>query len=335
MNINNEIFPLISICIPTYNRKDFLKILLESIISQADPEFIQIVISDNASTDGTSLLVDEFKSKYSNLIYRSATENLGADRNYLASVKNATGKYCWLMGSDDALKPGSIKHLLKYIDLDLEIYLTGRIECSFDLEPIKNRNWIEIGGDFKVFNFEKSRDLEVYFEACNSLGGVFSYLSSIVVKRSSWENIQFNEIFIGTAYSHVSILLSIMVGGARLGYIKEPLVYSRSGNDSFLTDWVDRALLDLKGYKLLGEKIIACKSSRKAFYDIMHREYSSIALIKTKILSPSSNWWELVTISVNTYLISPWIFRTAAVLYWPGRFILRLKRGLKKYKNKK
>ena len=329
MTINKAKQPQISICIPTYNRKDFLKVLLESIISQSDPGLVEIVVSDNASNDGTSLMIEGIKKRYPNLIYHKAAENLGADRNYLSSVEHATGRYCWLMGSDDALKPGSINLLLNYISLDLEIYLTGRTECSFELKPVKNKNWIEIEEEFRAFAFYKEQDLKTYFDKCNSLGGVFSYLSSIIVKRSSWGSIQFDEVFIGTAYSHVSILLGILMRGARLGYIKEPLVYSRSGNDSFLTDWVDRTLLDMRGYRLLGQKLIDSEVSRRAFYNIMQREHSKSSLIKTKILSPSTRWREMVDLSINTYLISPWIFLVADILYWPGSLILKIKRQLK------
>ena len=59
--------PLLSICIPTYNRADKLKQTLESIVSQ--PEFIdfdefEIVISDNGSKDGTKEICEELKKKY-------------------------------------------------------------------------------------------------------------------------------------------------------------------------------------------------------------------------------------------------------------------------------
>lgn len=329
MTINKGKQPQISICIPTYNRKDFLKVLLESIISQSDPGLVEIVVSDNASNDGTSLMIEGIKKRYPNLIYHKAAENLGADRNYLSSVEHATGRYCWLMGSDDALKPGSINLLLNYISLDLEIYLTGRTECSFELKPVKNKNWIEVSEEFKIFKIYKDEDLKAYFDVCSSLGGVFSYLSSIVVKRSSWMGAPFDDEFIGTAYSHVSIMLRILVSGASLGYINEPLVYSRSGNDSFLTDWVERTLLDMIGYRLLGQKLLASDLSRRAFYNIMQREHSKISLIKTKILSPSARWMEMVDISTQTYLISPWVFMVAEILYWPGRLVLKIKRWLK------
>ena len=59
----------LSICIPTYNREPFLRELLNSIVEQANPTDVQIAISDNASSDKTKELVDEFKKIYSNIVY--------------------------------------------------------------------------------------------------------------------------------------------------------------------------------------------------------------------------------------------------------------------------
>ena len=61
--------PLLSICIPTYNRAEYLVGALENIIS--DPAFderVEIVISDNASTDDTENVVGYFIKLYSNIL---------------------------------------------------------------------------------------------------------------------------------------------------------------------------------------------------------------------------------------------------------------------------
>ena len=61
--------PLLSICIPTYNRSKYLKNSIESIICQQ--EFldgkVEIVISDNASEDDTPSAVKAYTDRYSNV----------------------------------------------------------------------------------------------------------------------------------------------------------------------------------------------------------------------------------------------------------------------------
>ncbi|MBR7037253.1 glycosyltransferase [bacterium] len=65
MNKNKQ--PILSICIPTYNREVYLKRLVDSIISQkefVDTDDIEIVISDNASTDSTKDMINKYINKY-------------------------------------------------------------------------------------------------------------------------------------------------------------------------------------------------------------------------------------------------------------------------------
>src|SRR5438128_1806612 len=104
--------PLLSICIPTFNRADCLKQCLESIVSQfADPAIkdkVEVVVSDNASTDNTEAVVKQFLDRFSNIHYRKNPENLGFDRNALALVEKARGEFVWFLGDDDALFPDSI-----------------------------------------------------------------------------------------------------------------------------------------------------------------------------------------------------------------------------------
>ncbi len=66
----------LSICIPTYNRKECLSQCLESIIKQSVFNDIEIIISDNASTDGTFDIIKEYCDKFSNISYFRNSENI-------------------------------------------------------------------------------------------------------------------------------------------------------------------------------------------------------------------------------------------------------------------
>ena len=69
LSMQNNIKPLLSICVPTYNREIYLQECLDSIISQDsfDEDTIEIIISDNASTDGTQSLIKKYQEKYRNI----------------------------------------------------------------------------------------------------------------------------------------------------------------------------------------------------------------------------------------------------------------------------
>ena len=88
----------LSICIPTYNRLPFLKELLPAILGQVDSGRaeveVEVVVSDNASTDDTA----DYLRSLSNPCLRWWTNetNIGGDRNFLKCVAEARGEYvCW------------------------------------------------------------------------------------------------------------------------------------------------------------------------------------------------------------------------------------------------
>lgn len=88
--------PLLSICIPTYNRACYLWRTLNSITSQKSFLFsdsIEIVISDNCSTDATEEVCMEFVKKYPNKIrYIKRSEFISGDDNFAFVIKQAKGK---------------------------------------------------------------------------------------------------------------------------------------------------------------------------------------------------------------------------------------------------
>lgn len=103
----------ITIAIPTYNRKDYLKEAIESVLSQNCPG-VELLISDNHSTDGTEELINKvIKEHPGRLIrYNRFDENHGVSENWKYCIQNASGYYLLVLGDDDVLLPGSISALL-------------------------------------------------------------------------------------------------------------------------------------------------------------------------------------------------------------------------------
>lgn len=267
----------ISLCIPTYNRCAALEELIRSIACQNGHSFdVEVCISDNASTDDTEMMIDIWSSRYSiNIRYNKNKCNIGPDRNYLAAVALATGEYCWLMGSDDALSPDALKYLENYIDRKADIILVDRVEMDFEMKEVTafHRRWIE--SESGLYFFSKLNDHLRYFEKCNSLGGVFSYLSSIIVRRELWEKVIFDEKFIGSAYAHVFCLFDILTKTKQccLQYIAKPIVLCRGGNDFFAADGlVKRIEIDLAGYTKLANNFYTVPEVKKALLNVLARE---------------------------------------------------------------
>lgn len=104
--------PLLSICIPTYNRSRFLKESLERFRLAITPDMdIEVLVSDNCSPDNTSFVVQEAINNGLKCTYVKNESNIGPDGNFLQCFRIATGKYVWLCGDDDYLIPDNFKQL--------------------------------------------------------------------------------------------------------------------------------------------------------------------------------------------------------------------------------
>ncbi len=322
----------LSICIATYNREPFLKLLLDSIVSQANPDEVQIAIADNASSDKTMELVENIRLDYPNIVYFRWPKNMGVDMNFLKAVEIANGDYCWLMGSDDYVPEKAIKNLLARLK-DADVYLIGRTEADFHLKKIEDRCWLnEIESD-QEFDFSSKTEIIRYFKACRGLGGAFSFISSLIVKREAYTKKPCEEKFIGMFFAHVSVVLSMAMNGCKLSYIKEPLVVCRSGNDSFFTDGVQRGLIDLRGYRQLGEELIHDLEVRRAFWDVMRYHHRPIGILKIKAMSGWKDWPEYKRLAHDIYLIPRWVTLLAEILFPPARVAFLIKKIYKKFSN--
>ena len=107
---------LLSLCIPTYNRaaclhQQFLRLLT---LSKEELESIEIIISDNCSTDETEQIVHQFQDKIA-FKYLRNSDNLGPDGNFLQCLQTSTSKYVWLLGDDDFLRTEHISALLSIL----------------------------------------------------------------------------------------------------------------------------------------------------------------------------------------------------------------------------
>lgn len=267
----------LSICIPTYNRAGVLVELLESIVRDTPPglrERLEICISDNASGDDTGDRVEAFaKASPVSVVYRRNATNLGADQNYLNAVALASGEYCWLMGSDDGIAPGLVEGVFARLGECRDVMLMDRVVCNHLMEPHHREHWLPAQTEERYFDFRTGPDGAAYLDMASGLGALFSFLSSIVVRRDSWNAVAFDRRYLGTAYSHAFILISVLLRSG-IYYAPSLAVLNRSGNDSFLDQGaVNRVLLDYRGYLMLADDLLpAGDALRGHFLAVLARE---------------------------------------------------------------
>lgn len=110
--------PLVSYCIITYNQEHCIREALESAISQ-DYENMEIIISDDNSTDNTFTIIQEFVEQYGGTIpflLNKNPQNLFITGNLNKAIELSHGKYIIFSAGDDTKAgPNSVRQFVKYI----------------------------------------------------------------------------------------------------------------------------------------------------------------------------------------------------------------------------
>jgi glycosyltransferase involved in cell wall biosynthesis len=123
----------LSIIIPTYNGGKYLSqnlVTLIPMMKECDSEEVELIISNNASTDNTDEIVQNALNEYPLLKYIKRDTNIGAMSNFYESVKESSGRFVFLLGDDDVLMPGFINVILNIINQfpDVSIIHWNRID---------------------------------------------------------------------------------------------------------------------------------------------------------------------------------------------------------------
>ena len=88
---------LLAICIPTYNRANMLKEVLDKLIPTCARMGVSIFVSDNASPDNTKEVMEAITKQCQFIHYHRHNENIGPDDNFEYVLKMPNSKYRWLL----------------------------------------------------------------------------------------------------------------------------------------------------------------------------------------------------------------------------------------------
>ncbi len=109
MNVKHQ--PAVDILIPTYNRANYLRETIQSVLTQTYQN-IKVIVFDDASPDNTSAIVAEFDSD-PRVVYVRHAKNLGMAGNWKAVIAASTGDFFCLLNDDDTLEPDFVENLVE------------------------------------------------------------------------------------------------------------------------------------------------------------------------------------------------------------------------------
>lgn len=107
--------PHVSVGLPVYNGERYLRAAIESILNQ-DYEDFELVVSDNASTDGTQDICRGFARQDSRVRYYRSEVNLGAAPNHNRVFRLARGEYFKWTAHDDENYPSLLRECLEAVE---------------------------------------------------------------------------------------------------------------------------------------------------------------------------------------------------------------------------
>lgn len=135
--------PLLSFAIPIRNGEQLLPNLLDSLLAQDFSDF-EIVISDNASTDRTPQICQEYASRHSRIRYHRNPENIGLNANFNLLIGLARGKYMRWIGADDRLEPDYARKCVEVLESRPDIIGVTTYQDYIDEQG--NRDYFEYKG---------------------------------------------------------------------------------------------------------------------------------------------------------------------------------------------
>jgi glycosyltransferase involved in cell wall biosynthesis len=116
--------PLVSVCVPTYNRADFLRASLVSIAAQTYRP-LEILISDNASTDDTETICRELAARDARVRYVRHPTNIGLYENHNFCLDESRGAYVGFLHDDDLHAPTLVAENAAMLDAHPSVGLVG------------------------------------------------------------------------------------------------------------------------------------------------------------------------------------------------------------------
>ncbi len=242
----------LSICIPTYNRSEYLNECLRSIfISAAGYEHeIELIVSDNASTDNTFNLIKKIQKLHPWVRYNLNEKNIGPELNFRHVVSLANAENVLVFGDDDKMGPFMISKIIESIRSDYNLTI-----CNYS---VWDKNFLTQKKQ-SAFAFEQDLTFNDPNVLMKYFGLHLSFISSVVINKSLFLKLPKAEYEIYKKYG-LSFLFAVYNGilndKSKIKFIAEPIFCNRGGNSGDY-DWYKYFVtgsslifeaLQLKGY---------------------------------------------------------------------------------------
>lgn len=254
---------LLTIAIPTFNRAKCLDLCL----SQLSPQLygceseVDLIISDNCSTDGTYDIVAKYLALHPNVRYIKNSHNIGPDENFIRCFKEADSKYVLIFGDDDVMHDHALNYILDIIRHENfgSVFLSVN---AFSGEYVKKDHCLQDKKNFVVYD----NNQEYFYR----IGIDSTFISSNIINKSLLpDNIDISA-YSGTNLVQLGWTLPAYLYNQKHAYVEKPTIAVKTFNsggfrffDVFVTNFIQILSvyknngLTIKLYNRIIDKLLA------------------------------------------------------------------------------
>ena len=217
---------LLTIAIPTFNRSEFLRRNLERLLKEVRTVAIEvdIVISDNASTDGTSTVVMDSINAGLRVRFFRNERNLGFANNYKKCIELALGDHVLVIGDDDQLCCGALTYIISQI-----------IATRCDVMCIRSFGFDYNGDQEKPMSTPDDKVFDNANEFLSAIGPLSTQISSCIFRKNLVSDIpdfsESNDLLV-----NLHTLIRATLAGKRYVFIRRFLIACKRNNSNGY-DW--------------------------------------------------------------------------------------------------
>lgn len=220
--------PLVTVCIPTFNRPEMLRASLQSVLWQSLRD-IEVIVSDNASSTDTEAVVASFGDDRVRI--DRLDDNIGLHGNLSRCLSLGTGRYRVVLPDDDLMLPGNLQAKAAFFEAHPSVGLMHSAFRFIDSDSLPYgpvTNWAQAESDFVQPGFE-------FIGKSIAQGGIVC-VSSVMLRSS----LVADEAFIADdgPYCDLALWLRVAARGD-VGFLAAPLsayrVHAGSASTGFHT----------------------------------------------------------------------------------------------------
>ncbi|MBF0160515.1 MAG: glycosyltransferase family 2 protein [Magnetococcales bacterium] len=290
--------PLLSICIPTYNRADLLKETLESLqFVHQWPFLTEIVIADDCSSDHTQEVIRTAKSRFRSLRSVRHTKNQGALRNIMFLSSVSRGKYAVFLSDDgDRLIADRVAEIVHFMERNGNV-----VACYAAIERVtQNGSYTDpqLDSDY-VYNAKTIIDL---FS--------FTYMRGMVMEGSIFRTKKYISCFYNHAYQNYHDLFEF-VGKGEVFFDRIPY-YKHKMDDHNISHHYTSKLIS-SSYILLNDmRLTTSYVMNKINYDRRHHE--TVIFGENRLINRTTLYFIIGTLFLSKQFVATFeLFRVVAL----------------------